>query len=157
MVLASTPVLAEPEEPRLDPQYCRYRLTLAPSHIHRWGVFAAEPIPARFKVIEYVGEKISRRETKRRSETREHIYLFTLDDYWTIDGAVGGSGAEYVNHCCHPNLRARILRGHILYISLRDIAPGEELTIDYRFARDDEKISCSCGAKNCRGTINMVE
>jgi len=74
-----------------------------------------------------------------------------------IDGAAGGSGAEYVNHSCEPNLVSRIVRGHILYVALRDIQPGEELTIDYRFDKDVEKVVCRCGSANCRGTINLLK
>lgn len=142
--------------PQIDPKYACYRLRVASSAIHRWGVYAAELIPAHRKVVEYTGERISRRETKRRSD-RPLNYLFTLDKYWTIDGSVNGSGAEYINHCCEPNLESRILKGHILYMSLRDIRPGEELTIDYRFDEDVEKVPCRCGARQCRGTINLVE
>lgn len=142
--------------PRIEPQYTCFGLRLAPSHIHRWGVYAAEFIPARRKVIEYTGEKISRRETKRRSEASDLIYLFTLDNYWTIDGSVGGSGAEYINHSCDPNLVARILKGHILYMSARDIRPGEELTIDYHFDKKVQSVPCCCGAAACRGTINVL-
>lgn len=141
--------------PRIDPQYACFGMRLAPSQIHRWGVYAAEFIPARRKVIEYTGERISRRETKRRAESSEMIYLFTLDDYWTIDGAVGGSGAEYINHSCEPNLVARIQKGHILYMSVRDIRPGEELTIDYHFDKKVQAVPCRCGAAGCRGTINV--
>lgn len=132
-------------------------MKLAPSKIHRWGIYATERIPAGRKVIEYTGEKISRRETKRRANSRDFIYLFTLDAYWTIDGAVGGSGAEYINHSCDPNLVARIMKGHILYMSVRDIKPGEELTVDYRFDKKVEKVVCRCGAVKCRGTINVTE
>ena len=142
--------------PEIDTKYTEYRLKLAPSRIHRWGVYAAEPIPAKHKVIEYTGQKISRRETKRRSQSTDLIYLFTLDSYWTIDGSVGGSGAEYINHSCEPNLAARILRGHILYVSLRPIKRGEELTVDYNFEKRVDRIACQCGAAKCRGTINVV-
>ena len=106
--------------------------------------------------MEYTGERISRVETKRRSEEQGRmIYLFTLDSYWTLDGAVGGSGAEYVNHCCDPNIVTVIRNGHILYMSRRAIRKGEELTVDYHFAKDIEKHPCKCGAANCRGTINL--
>jgi len=131
-------------------------MRLARSKIHRWGVYAAEFIPAGKKVIEYTGERISRRETKRRADLSELTYLFTLDPYWTLDGSVGGSGAEYINHSCDPNLVARILKGHILYMSRRDIRPGEELTVDYHFDKKVEKVVCHCGAEKCRGTINLV-
>jgi SET domain-containing protein len=145
------------QEPSLNPEYCCFKLRLGHSKIHRWGVYALEPIPKNRKVIEYVGERISRRETKRRSETREFNYLFTLDRYWTIDGSVGGSGAEYINHSCDPNLVARIVKGHILYWSRRPIQTGEELTVDYHFAPDVEKVPCACGTQACRGTINLTK
>lgn len=141
--------------PRLDPKYCCFRLKLAPSPIHRWGVYADERIPANRKVIEYTGERISRKETKRRADSRECVYLFTLNNYWSVDGAIDGSGAEYINHCCEPNLVSRIMRDHILYMSRRAIRPGEELTVDYRFPWDVEKVKCGCGARGCRGLINV--
>lgn len=143
--------------PSIDPQYCLFKLRLGRSRIHRWGVYAGEAIPRGRKVIEYTGERISRRETKRRSNEREFNYLFTLDNYWTLDGSVGGSGAEFINHSCNPNLVARIIKGHILYYAARHIKKGEELTVDYHFSKDVEKVPCSCGAAGCRGTINLRE
>jgi SET domain-containing protein len=150
---------AQPIEatPFLNPRRCCYRLRIGPSRIHRWGVYAEERIPARRKIMEYTGERISRRETKRRSLNRDLNYLFTLDSYWTIDGSVGGSGAEYINHSCDPNVYAWIFHGHILYMSARMIHPGEELTLDYHFAKDVEKVPCGCGSPACRGTINVLE
>ncbi len=149
--MASDPVII----PKIDVRYARYRMKVKRSKIHRWGVFAAEPIPARRKVIEYTGEKIGRRETKRRSE-RSLIYLFELNSYWCVDGAVGGSGAELINHSCDPNLYSAVMKGHIIYMSRRAIEPGEELTVDYRFAKDMERIPCACGSAKCRGTINLT-
>ncbi len=140
--------------PKISEKHCCFRLSIRPSQIHRWGVFADEFIPKGRKIIEYTGEKISRVETARRAR-RRYNYLFTLDSYWTVDGSVGGSGAEFINHCCEPNCVARIVKGHILYFAARDIQPGEELTVDYRFDADVEEVKCRCGAPNCRGTINL--
>jgi len=142
------------KSPSIDPRHACFRLEIRESSIHRRGVYACERIPARRKVIEYTGERISRRETKRRGDGLV-TYLFTLDNYWTIDGAVGGSGAEIINHSCEPNLFASIVKGHILYMSRRLILPEEELTIDYRFDDDAGKVRCRCGARTCRGTINL--
>ncbi|MBK9168580.1 MAG: SET domain-containing protein-lysine N-methyltransferase [Bryobacterales bacterium] len=141
-------------EPRIDPLHTCFALELRGSAIHRWGVFALEPIPRGRKVIEYTGERINRTETKRRGNAKL-TYLFTLDSYWTIDGAVGGSGAEYINHSCDPNLRTWVTRGHILYMAKRDIRRGEELTVDYHFSSKVERVVCRCGAASCRGTINL--
>lgn len=143
-------------KPEINQKYTNFKLEIKPSKIHRWGVYAAEDIPARRKVMEYTGERISRKETKRRSDEQSRlIYLFTLDNYWTVDGSVGGSGAEYINHCCDPNIGAVIRQGHILYVSKRAIRKGEELTLDYHFAKDVDKVPCRCKAAICRGTINL--
>src|ERR1700684_897255 len=131
--------------PRIHPEYAKFKLAIRKSKIHRFGVYAEERIPANRKVIEYTGERLNRRETKKRGEG-EYTYLFTLDKYWTLDGAFGGSGAEIINHSCEPNLRSCILSGHILYFSNRAIQPREELTVDYRFPGDIERVKCCCGA-----------
>lgn len=142
--------------PAIDERFAVFHLSVRESKIHRWGVYAEENIPAGRKVIEYTGERISRMETKRRSERGgSMVYLFTLDKYWTIDGSVGGSGAEYINHCCDPNIVTVVRGQHILYMSRRAIRKGEELTVDYHFAKDIEKYVCKCGAATCRGTINL--
>jgi uncharacterized protein len=142
--------------PTIDPKYACFGLRIDRSTIHRWGVYADEPIPVGKKIIEYTGERINRRETKRRSDESGTLhYMFTLDPYWTLDGRVGGSGAEYINHSCDPNVYAWVTRGHILYMCKRPVAKNEELTIDYHFAKNVEKVACKCGAKTCRGTINI--
>lgn len=144
------------KSPVIDARYACFRMEIRESGIHHRGVYALERIPPRRKVIEYTGQRISRAETKRRGDGKI-TYLFTLDSYWTIDGAVGGSGAEIINHSCDPNLRAMVFKGHILYISKRLIRPGEELTVDYQFSDDCGTVRCLCGAGKCRGTINLKE
>ena len=105
-------------------------------------------------MIEYTGERLSRRQAKRR-DRGPVTYLFSIDDYWTLDGAVGGSGAEIINHSCDPNLRSCAFKGHILYIAKRPIRRGEELTVDYRFSHTIERVRCCCKSEKCRGTINV--
>jgi SET domain-containing protein len=138
--------------PCIDSRQACFALAIRRSRIHRYGVYAAERIPGNRKVIEYTGERVNRREAKRRGEG-EYTYLFAVDPYWTLDGAVGGSGAEIINHSCSPNLISRVMKGHVLYMSLRAIEPGEELTVDYNFSKDSGKTRCACGAKTCRGVI----
>jgi SET domain-containing protein len=137
--------------PRIDSRFACFRLSIRRSKIHRYGVYAKEAIPANRKVIEYTGKRLTSAEADER-EDGEYTYLFELDKEWTIDGAVGGSGAEIINHSCDPNMISRIMKGHILYMSLRSIRSGEELTIDYNFD-STEKTPCSCGTKKCRGTM----
>jgi len=140
-------------KPRLDPGASKFTLTLRRSRIHRFGVFAMEEIAKRKRVIENTGERISRRTISRRLEG-EFTYIFMLDCYWGIDGAVNGSGAEIINHSCEPNLEAQIVAGRrIYYVSLRAIRAGEELTVDYSFDTDQDPQACHCGARTCRGDM----
>ena len=140
------------QAPRIDSRYACFKLSIGKSSIHRYGVYAQQRIPANRKVIEYTGERINRREAKRRDRD-DYTYLFAVNDYWAIDGTVGGSGAEIINHCCEPNLISRVMKGHVLYMSLREIHPGEELTVDYNFPSGAKRTACLCGHKNCRGVI----
>ena len=143
--------------PHIDPKYCRFRLQVRPSKIHRWGIFSLERIPKGRQVIEYTGKLVSRKEGKRRSESAQIHCLFTIDPYWYLDGAEGGSGAEFINHCCDPNMESRIVSRRILYFSIKDIEEGEELSLDYHFAKNQERVVCGCGSPKCRGTINLLE
>jgi SET domain-containing protein len=139
--------------PRIARRACRFRLKPGRSRIHRWGIFAAEPIPARRRVIDYTGERINFKEAVRR-RFRSHLYLFWTGPKRAIDGAFGGSGAEYINHGCEPNLIARVRRGRIHLVSLRPVAAGEELLLDYRVTGDLPLLPCHCGAASCRGYMN---
>lgn len=57
-----------------------------------------------------------------------------------------------------PNCYAKIItvesQKKIVIYSKRDIDVNEEITYDYKFPIEDEKIPCLCGAPNCRGTLN---
>jgi uncharacterized protein len=138
--------------PVINPEYTCFDIVIRPSKIHRFGVYANEKIPAGRKVIEYTGLRLNRKQAAA-IDGGKYTYLFAVDDYWTLDGARGGSGAEIINHSCAPNLTSRVLKGHVLYMSLRAIKPGEELTVDYNFSDLSEATPCSCGAETCRGTI----
>jgi SET domain-containing protein len=138
--------------PKINEKFACFKLLIRRSKIHRYGVFAGQRIPANRKVIEYTGKRLNRKEAKIRGDG-DYTYLFAVDPYWTLDGSVDGSGAEIINHSCSPNLVSRILKGHVLYMSLRSIKPGEELTVNYNFDKDVRTFPCSCGAPSCAGAI----
>ncbi len=57
----------------------------------------------------------------------------------------------FSNHSCDPNIG---VRGQIVFVAMRDIRAGEELTHDWAMTDDDDSsMGCSCGAPTCRGTI----
>lgn len=134
------------------------------SPIHGRGVYATQLISDGAEVIEYVGQRI----TKRLSEKRAHqqldqaansgdaaVYIFNLDDDWDIDGNFEWNPARLINHSCEPNCEAWIIdEERIVIYALRDIEPGEELTFDYGFSIDCwDQHPCRCGAPSCVGYI----
>ena len=42
----------------------------------------------------------------------------------------------------------------IAIFAKRDLAPNEEITYDYKFATEKEKLDCYCGAARCVGRMN---
>jgi histone-lysine N-methyltransferase SETD1 len=42
----------------------------------------------------------------------------------------------------------------IVIYSKRELNPGEEITYDYKFLIEQNKIPCLCGTAKCRGTLN---
>jgi SET domain-containing protein len=139
-----------------------FPLWVRASSIDRRGVFSAATIPARRKVVQYTGEKIPLAEAVRRARRilfgkrkgPKRLYLARLNRGWVLDGAVGGCGAEFINHSCDPNLFVRKSDGQIHFYSKKRIGKGQELTIDYRFGPSPNPIACHCGSRKCRGTIN---
>lgn len=145
--------------PELAPGVSRFRLRVTRSPIQGFGVFADEPIPKHHKVIEYTGKRMSVRQYDRetaesRARRRMRVCFFCYTRRWGVDGAIGGSGAELINHGCEPNIKVRKMRGHILYFSKRRIRAGEELLVDYHVDPRAVKYPCNCGSPKCRGTIN---
>jgi hypothetical protein len=60
-------------------------------------------------------------------------------------------GMIFSNHSCDPNIG---VQGQIVFVALRQIAPGEELTHDWATTDDDDySMPCRCGAAICRGVI----
>lgn len=57
-----------------------------------------------------------------------------------------------------PNCYAKIItieaQKKIVIYSKQPIAVNEEITYDYKFPLEEEKITCLCGAVQCRGTLN---
>lgn len=110
-------------------------------------------------IADYEGEEITADEAIRRESdpSREGVYTFWLDDHRVIDGYETGNVLKYLNHSCTPNCTYEIEEGRIMIFALRDIAPGDELTIDYDYDPDTELERCLCGTEYCRGFINNLQ
>ena len=57
----------------------------------------------------------------------------------------------FSNHSCEPNIG---VCGQIVFVAMREIAAGEELTHDWAMTDDDEEtMTCRCGTASCRRTV----
>ncbi|CAD5214041.1 unnamed protein product [Bursaphelenchus okinawaensis] len=139
------------------------QLKFARSRIHGWGLFAVEDVQPHELIIEYVGEMVRSTVADAREVgyTKRGIgssYLFRLDSDFVIDATKSGNVARFINHSCSPNCYAKILnvgtQKKICIYGKRFISKGEEITYDYKFPFEEEKIVCFCGADNCRGSLN---
>ena len=129
-------------------------LAIQKSPIDGKGCFATRLFPKGRKIAEYTGELISDREVERRIKARRKHRICAIDPGRHLDGARGGNGTHYINHSCRPNCYMRLTRGHLLFMALRDIRPGEEITCDYISTHHPDDYRCRCKAEGCRGTIN---
>jgi len=130
-------------------------IAVARSKIDGKGCFATVRFLKGRKIAELTGERVARREAARRMRGRRRLRICAVDSYWGIDGSVGGNGTQYINHSCAPNCYVRIVHGHIIFFALRDIRPGEEITLDYVESYHSDEKKCRCRAASCRGTINL--
>jgi hypothetical protein len=67
-----------------------------------------------------------------------------------------GSYAHFLNHSCDANC---VVNQKRLVVSIRPIAAGEQITIDYSTTEIDPywKMPCKCGAAKCRRVIRAVQ
>ncbi|KAJ9100552.1 hypothetical protein QFC21_003595 [Naganishia friedmannii] len=135
------------------------QLKFSKSPIHDWGLYAMEHIIQGEMVIEYVGEVIRAQVADIREKWYEKTgigssYLFRVDDDAVVDATKKGNLGRLINHCCFPNCTAKIItingEKKIVIYAKWNIEPGEEITYDYHFPIEQEKIPCLCGSDKVR-------
>ncbi|KAH7882975.1 hypothetical protein F5I97DRAFT_1815193 [Phlebopus sp. FC_14] len=138
-------------------------LRFARSPIHDWGLYAMERISRGEMVIEYVGEIIRAQVADKREKVYERqgigsSYLFRIDEDLVVDATKKGNLGRLINHSCDPNCTAKIItingEKKIVIYAKQDIELGDEITYDYHFPIEQDKIPCLCGSAKCRGYLN---
>lgn len=110
------------------------KLEIRKSKISGLGLFTLEDISWGERIIEYSGEKISKKEGNRRKKFYEGIgvsYLFNLNEKYDIDGLVGGNESRFINHSKNFNCVVIKDKDRIFFHAYDYIKNGEELTFDY--------------------------
>jgi len=127
-------------------------LTVGRSRFAGRGLFAGTRIPARAKIGEYEGERISLTEARRRAKGRAIVAIVELERH-ALDAKGMRRGFRYINHSCDPNTFFRCTPERAEVYARRSIRAGEELTCDYGESQHNGTLPCRCGARNCRGFI----
>lgn len=133
--------------------YISPKAAVKESAIHGKGLFAIAAIDSG-EVVSVKGGYIFGRETLRAMpdwygaaeiQIAEDLFIGPLNEEERAGSMI------FSNHSCEPNLG---VQGQIVFVAMRDIQSGEELTHDWAMTDDDEsEMECRCGAASCRRIV----
>lgn len=116
-----------------------------------YGVTATAPIPR--GTITWVRDPLDQRFAPPSVARMAELLRAALERYCyrELDGAyvLCWDHARFNNHSCQPSCRTV----GDFDIAVRDIAAGEELTIEYATINVLQTFDCRCGAPACRGSV----
>jgi hypothetical protein len=129
--------------------YLTPKARLGPSRLGGRGLIAVAPIP-RHELVAIWGNRVMT--TAQLWALPAHLRDYPVQIWY--DMFIGPmhedeiEPVDYMNHSCEPNCG---VRGSVVIVARRDIAPGEELTFDYGTTDTDRWVlECVCGAPSCR-------
>lgn len=133
--------------------YLSPKTTVKESPIQGRGLFATTPIP-KGEIVAIKGGHIFNRHTRDELEKTlgpaeipiaEDLYIGPISEEEREGSMI------FSNHSCDPNIG---VQGQIVFVAMRDIEAGEELTHDWAMTDDEpDDMECNCGALTCRKII----
>lgn len=114
------------------------------------GVFACQPIAKGEIVAVWGGDVVDRQGFEALKPYQQRQTAQVEEDFYLVSSKPGPG--DFINHSCDPNAG---LDGQIVIVAMRDIATGEEVTIDYAMCDGDpaDTFECLCGSPRCRHTV----
>jgi uncharacterized protein len=129
------------------------KTVVRPSRIVGRGLFADAPIAEGEIVCVKGGHLLTGAEFANYRRVANEAELQIADDLFLslVSEAEFEGLMMFLNHSCEPNVG---IQGQIVFVAMRAVAAGEELTLDYAtIERPAEPMACRCGAGCCRGVI----
>ena len=122
-------------------------LVVKESRIDGKGLFTTKTYAKGAHVYTYIPEKIlGGSEVGSLTPEEKHHLNRVGDDLYEIVAPPGC----FMNHSCEPNIKEHERRGY----ALRDLVPGEEVTVDYdKDGYFEVPMRCLCGTANCKKLI----
>ena len=124
------------------------------SAIQGRGLFAVEPIEKGEIVCVKGGyifngatlERVSKSLGPSEVQISEQFFIGPLSEQEREGSMI------FSNHSCEPNIG---IQGQIVFVAMRDIQAGEELTHDWATTDDDTyEMECKCGTPSCRKLVS---
>ncbi len=133
--------------------YISPKAAVRPSPVHGRGLFALKRI-GKGEIVAIKGGYVFDRATLQQVEQSLGPAELPVADGFFV-GPLKKEEREgamiFSNHSCAPNIG---VQGQIVFVAMRDIDPGEELTHDWATTDDDTyEMECNCGAPSCRRVI----
>jgi uncharacterized protein len=133
------------------------RLAAAPSYPSLYraasrtgdGLYSGRRYAPGERLFAITGEVVDRAELHSGQWIRPENAIQISGELYVYPAGIEGLS---INHSCRPNAG---LRNDVEVISLRDIAVGEEIRIDYSTCTSEQfwTMTCHCGERLCRGEI----
>ena len=103
-------------------------------------------------ICEFRGKLFTMKQMKKLSNPDNDQYLQVTEDLYLGPTKTADC---FINHSCNPNGGFVISDGHVLFMAIRDIPAGPDITFDYStmMAEDFWEMDCICGSKLCRKRI----
>ena len=135
------------------------------SKVHGSGLFSRLDIKKGTKIIEYIGDKVTKKEGDKRADRQIRkasknkkngmVYIFQLNKQYDIDGDAPENYARLINHSCGPNCEVEIINNHIWISAIKKIKKNSELSYNYGYSYDTDYVDhiCRCSSPKCVGYI----
>jgi hypothetical protein len=133
--------------------YLSKKTAVRPSPVHGKGLFAIAPIQKGEVVCVKGGHIFTREHLKGVTARLGPAEVQIGNDLFIgpLDEGEREASMIYSNHSCDPNIG---VQGQVVFVAMRDIEAGEELTHDWAMTDDDSyEMECNCGAASCRKVI----
>lgn len=122
-------------------------------HGRGYGLFSKEFI-SRGEIVSVSGGIIISKTQFEKFQKLGLDYAYQISDHLFICplNPEDPSDDWRMNHCCEPNCG---LDGNIIFVAIKDIESGSELTYDYCMTESDPtySVELSCNKKTCRKTL----
>jgi len=119
------------------------------------GLFATEKIFQDEIIIDFTSGPGKFLSTQQADELYEKgdDYMIQVDEdlFFVATSQEELEDVDFINHSCSPNCG---IKGSLQIVAMRDIKPGEEITIDYAMCESSGyEMKCNCGSSDCRKII----